>query len=234
MELQDFALQHLYSQLGFAESQPAVVDTRGSTAKAMQKHLGLTNASLQPTAAEVSSDDGRDHYRIGIAQTYASLMNVDDLAQAKEQTDGFLKMAMEHLQKPAVAALNIRTFDIAPADSFEDLRDALRRGLTPAAPGLIDAVGVPLSDLTWVFEFKDQDTAVSVQFGPMENEQLRAILQDPDGADYPDNALFLSVDTKLRHKDGNSQDPLEWWDRSVEAHRKKAGRIGEWLREGIT
>jgi hypothetical protein len=75
---------------------------------------------------------------------------------------------------------------------------------------------------------------VSVQFGPMENDQLRTILQDPDGADYPDNALFLSVDTKLRHKDGKSQDPLEWWDRSVEAHRKKAGLIGEWLREGIT
>jgi hypothetical protein len=231
VELQDFAPQHLYSQLVFAEPEASILDRRGATTKAMREHLKLSNYTLHPTAVEVASDDNRNQYRIGIAQVFASLMSFDDFAGASSQTRGFLEMALEHLQNPGVAELNVRTYDIAPTDSFEQLRDSLIAGLAPGAKGLISTVGVPLTDAGWVFEFNDQNSAVSVQLGPMLGGQLEVMLRDQGSGSYPPNALFLSVDSKLRREDAKSPDAVDWWSRAVEGNRKRVARIGEWLRE---
>jgi hypothetical protein len=232
VELQDFALQHLYSRLAFADTEGSVLDRRGATAKAMGDHLKLSNVVLQPTAAEIRSDDGRDQYRIGVAQIYASLHNFDDFDGARDRTRDFFEMATKYLENPSVNSVTVRSYDIAPVDSFEDLRDELTATLVGDIQVLRDAVGVPLADAGWVFEFKDAHANVGVRFGPMESAQLQAMLEDEQGEGYPSYVLFLEVLRDLS-SDSPKTDPLDWWSRAVEANRGMTKRIGDWLRREL-
>jgi hypothetical protein len=81
-----------------------VLDRRGAIAKAIQAHLDQASVSVLPTAAEGDAGGGRDHYRIRVAQTFVSLMNVDDLGDARERTRSFLEMAMGYLDQQKHAA----------------------------------------------------------------------------------------------------------------------------------
>jgi hypothetical protein len=231
VEVQDFALRYLHSQLAFAESQASIIDRRGATAKAMADHLSMGEVTLHPTAAEVASEDGRDQFRIGIAQTYAGLLNFEDLEDAREITANFFGMSLAYLDSPAIRRGRIRSYDIAPASSFEELRDCLAKQLAAGASGLAGTIGMPLSDVGWVFEFEQPDASAKIQFGAMGNEQLRAILQDPDGVGYPPSVLFVALETAFMADDGS--DGLKWWSNCLDRNRKMAERIGKWLKGAV-
>jgi hypothetical protein len=233
VEVQDFAPRYLYSQLAFAESQASVIDRRGATAKVMADHLNLGEVTIHPTAAEVASEDGRDQFRIGIAQTYAGLLNFEGLDDAREKTARFLEMSLGHLDNPAIRMGRVRSYDIAPASSFTELRDCLAKKLAPGSSNLTEAIGMPLSDIGWVFEFEQPEVSAKVQFGAMESEQLRTTLQDPDGVGYPPSVLFVGLETVFKADDQNGSDGLKWWSHCLDRNRKMAERIGKWLKSTV-
>jgi hypothetical protein len=200
----------------------------------MTEHLQLSGVSIHPTAAEVQSDDGRDQYRIGVAQTYAMLGRFDKLDEATERARGFLKMALDHLDSPKVGSMNIQTIDVAPADSFELVRDRLVASLMGSdAEALGGTVGLPLSDMSWSAEFGDPNRKISVRLGPMQSEQLSELVQDQD-ADSPPNMLFLEVSSDLQVEEDNARNVLESWAKAVDTHRMTTTRIGDWLKEMLT
>jgi hypothetical protein len=231
MELQDFAPLRLASRLAFSETQGSVLDQRGGIAQAMAKHLGLADVSIHPTAAEVRSQDGRDRYRIGVAQTYVVLGSFDKIEEAIERARRFFEMALARLDDPGVDRLDVHTIDVAPADSFELARDRLGASLLgERAQTLGSAAGVPLSDMSWIAEFGDTSRKVTVQLGPMQSEQLSELLQEQD-ADFPPNMLFLDVDSDLQIGEHSARDAIESWAKAVETHRAMTTRMGDWLRE---
>ncbi len=197
----------------------------------MLDFLKLPSLSLHPTAVEVASEENREQYRIGLVQIYALLTGFDDFEEASGKVGEFLQMAVEHLDPPKVEAINVRTCDIAPVESFEDLRDRLNEALVSGIGGVRNAIGVPLSDSAWVFEFEDANVSGRIQFGPMQSEQLEEVLQVKEGIEVPPNMLFLLVDSKFQ---GNEhEDAVERWRRAVAKQRGMAERTGAWLTEMV-
>ncbi len=197
----------------------------------MVEHLKLAGVNIHPTAAEVRSEDGRDRYRIGVAQALAMLGNFDKVEDAIERARGFFEMALDRLGGPGVGRLNVHTVDVAPADSFELVRDRLAEILLGGhARTLGGAVGAPLSDMGWSAEFEDTNRKVTVRLGPMQSEQLDELLEEQD-ADAPPNMLFLDVDSELQITERGGRDAIDSWAKAVEMHRAMTTRMGDWLRE---
>jgi hypothetical protein len=231
VELQDFALLRLYTRLLFSQNQGTVLDKRGETAQAMAEHLQIDGVSILPTAAEVESEDRRDRFRIGVAQTYAMIGNFDKIDEAVDRARRFFEMAFELLGSPGIRALNVHTVAVAPADSFELVRDRLAdRLLGSAASELGSAVGSPLRDMGWSAEFEDLNRKITVRLGPMQNEQLGELLQEQD-PDSPPNMLFLDVDSDVQLGERGTGHAIESWAKAVESHRDMTTRIGDWLKE---
>lgn len=231
MELQDFAPQQIYSQLEFSPAA-SIVDRRGETAESMLDFLKLSNLSLHPTAVELTSEDGREQYRIGLIQIYGLISGFVDFEEASEKVGDFLRMAVDHLGPPTVEAINLRTCDIAPVESFENLRDRLNETLVAGIGGVKSAIGVPLSDSGWVFEFEDAKVSGRIQFGPMKSDQLKEILKVEGDIEVPPNMLFLLVESKFQGND--HEDPIKRWQAAVAKQRGMADRIGAWLAEMIS
>jgi hypothetical protein len=162
---------------------------------------------------------------------YAMVGNFDKIDEATERAQRFFEMALGHLGDPDVSALNVHTVGVAPADSFELVRDrVVDRFLGDAARGLRGAAGAPLSDVGWSAEFGDPNRKIAVRFGPMQGEQLEELLQEQD-PDSPPNMLFLDVDSDVRIGERSAPDAIESWIRAVESHRTMTTRMGNWFRE---
>lgn len=232
MEVQEFAPRHLIAQLAFERNQATVVDRRGELAGALHEFLDTSSASLDATAAEATSRDEMSKYRIGMAQLLA-MLNVDDFDKSRELVEAFLQRGMELLENPSLARVVAHTSDVAAVPSFEALRDGLLEGLSSSPSGLRDAVGVPLSDVGWSYDFKDDRWIIEVRIGPMRAGELRQFFEAPDVADFPAASLFIDVKTMLRVKDP-SKDPLQLWTAALERNRQVTGNLIAWLREALS
>jgi hypothetical protein len=219
--------------MAYAETVGSVLDERGGIATEITKHLGKLTVMLDATAAELRSEGERNRYRIGIAQIYASLMGFDDLDVARSEVRDFLELALALTGEPTLRSMNVRTFDVAPADSFVALRDRLAARIATGGDGAARAVGMPLSDIGWIYEFKGQGSQAVVHFGAMEDEQLKEMLRDEEGDDYPPCVLFLDIDLKFEPADADKHKALDWWAECVDENRRMALRLGDWLREMI-
>src|SRR4051794_41061892 len=131
MEVQGFAPVHLVAQVTFARSQGAVVDNRGRLGSMLAEQFDLENVSVKTTAAQVEGADGRDQYRIGIAQLRASLRSFTEFDDASERVRKFFRIALDQLGNPVVISATAHTTDVAATDSLEDLRIALVEHVTP-------------------------------------------------------------------------------------------------------
>lgn len=231
MEVQDFAPQHLVAQLALRRRNPAIIDRRGAIALAMSDHLGMGHTSLEPTAAEIKSEDGRDQFRIGFAQVLASILSFEDFDEAVRGASDFFGMALEVLDHPPVKRVVAHTSDIAAVDSFDALRDSLARAFIPRLDGLNKAVGVDLTDAGWTFVHDDAESMIEVNVGPMEEKQLRDVLDD-EISTYPPSLLFLDVKTMVRVKEGETS-ALDLWANAVERNRSIVERLSGWLKELI-
>lgn len=231
MEVQDFAPRHLVAQFAFKKHQPEVIDRRGSLAAELHEFLGPSTASLDATAVEAQTRDGMDQYRIGIAQLLA-ILNVDGFDEGTEKVQGFFGRGMELLGAPPLSRVVAHTSDIAAVPSLEALRDALLNGLSSDASPLRDAVGAPLADAVWSFDFKDDQRTVEVRINPTDDEELHDIFEAPDTVVFPAAALFLDVKVVLRVGD-SSKDPLELWLSALKQNRQITTNLTAWLREAV-
>jgi hypothetical protein len=203
-----------------------MVDRRGEAAGKMRELLDLPSMSLDPTAAELKSNDGREKFRIGFMQILAELSGFDQFDDATARSREFFEMALDFLG-PDPESINLRTADIAPAASFDELRDRLHETIVVDAAGLQEAIGSQLSDTAWVFEFESGENSGRVQFGPMKIEQLDTLLGVTDSVGGPSEMLFLTTETKTRASSG--KDMIENWEAALTSHRRVAERAGTWL-----
>jgi hypothetical protein len=233
VEVQEFSVQHVYSQLAYRESQASIIDRRGATGAMMSKLLDLSEVTMHPTNAEVESLDGRASYRIGIAQTFVSLFDFADLEDARTRTASFFEAALDYLDGPSIASGQIRTIDIAPAESFDAVRESLMASLAGGSGSLQEAVGIKLNDVGWVIEFEEPDVAAKLQFGPMKSDQLTEILKAPDDSSYPPALVFIGLETAFNAGDEGAESGLDWWSHCLDRNRKLSERISTWISEKL-
>lgn len=231
MEIQEFAPRHLIAQLAFQRNQSAVIDRRGALAEELHEILGTSRASLEETAAEATTRDGMSKYRIGMAQLL-TVLHIDGLDAGGEQAEKFFQHGMELLGRPSLARVVAHTSDVAAVQSFDELRDALLEKLSPSSSRVRDAVGVSLSDVGWLYDFRDDRRIVEVRIGPMHDEELRQVFEAPDAAVFPAASLFIDVKVVLRVGD-SEEDPLSSWLSALEQNRRIVNNLSTWLREAL-
>jgi hypothetical protein len=231
MEIQEFAPRHLIAQLAFKRNQSAVIDRRGALAEELHERLNTSSASLEQTAAEATTRDGLSRYRIGMAQLLA-VLHIDGLDEGGEKVETFFKHGMDLLNAPPLARIVAHSSDVAAVPSFDELRDALLENLSSSPSGVRDAVGVPLADAGWLYDFRDDSRIVEVRIGPMYDEELRKVFDAPDAALFPAASLFIDVKVVLRVGDSD-RDPLDLWASALERNRQITNNLSTWLREAL-
>jgi hypothetical protein len=232
MEIQEFAPRHLIARLVFEKKHAAVVDRRGELADELHELLDVSSVAIGEAATEATTDDGMSTYRIGIAQLVA-VLNIDGLDEERERMEGFFRRGMELLGAPSLSRVVAHTSDVAAVPSFDELRDALLADFSPATSQLRDAVGIPLSDCGWNFDFEDDRSAVELVFGPMRERELRRAFEAPESADFPAASLFIDVEVTLRVRDSDN-DPLDLWASALDRNRRITDNLSAWMRETLT
>lgn len=233
MELQEFALVQLYARVGFAAPQPSILDNLGRTTEVMQEDLGLSDFTVHPTAVEVESSGGRDKFRIGIAQAFASLTTFDDPEDGEKQARKFLQMAMSHLGEPKVGEATVRLVEVAPTSSFDELRAAMINKIMVGGPALRSALGVGVSDVGWAFDLAEDRITGRVQFGPMKVTQLESVLGLESSSDLPPEHLFKLVELVFDRAGEDQSSDVDWLAKQIDRARGTSARVGDWIRGSL-
>lgn len=233
MEVQDFAPHMLLARLVFKEPSPTVIDRRGALIAKLRDTLETAEFSIEGAAVEASSPDRRRRYRIGTAQVLASVENFDELQDVQNELSEFFKFALDQIEHPRIAQINVRTYDMAPTDSFGELRDAMAASLGAPKRRLAEVVGKPLSDAGWMMEFLDGDPRITTRFGPMRLEQIKTLLRDQRDDRYPAECLFLELDYLQTSEDLDVDRALARFSSCIESNRKLLRRMADWLKEAL-
>jgi hypothetical protein len=186
---------------------------------------------MDPTAAEVSTDESMTKYRIGIMQLFAAV-NIQIFQDDLEAVGEFFRRGWELAGSPRLTRVTAHTSDVAPVQSFDELRDALE-GTLPNQGGLREAVGVPLEDFGLALDFSDEHWIVEVKIGPMREDELRGLFEAPKTVDFPPDALFLDVKAVMR-RPNEAANALELWTKAFDRNRKITHNVDAWLREVLT
>jgi hypothetical protein len=234
VELQDFAPHLLVAQLAFKEPSAAVIDQRGAWITTFRNDFGATEFVAEAAAVEAFSEDRCEQYRVGTAQVVGSIENFDEIAEAGEKLGRFVELALDRVERPQIAQVRVRTFELAATDSFSDLRDALGEALGAPRAELAEVVGGPMSDLGWVLEFTDADPRVTLRFGPMKASQIKTFLRDQRDSQYPGEFLFLDVDYVQSDEDLDPVQAVARLASSIESNRRLVHRVAKWITGKLT
>lgn len=234
MEVQDFAPHMLLARLLFKEPSPAVIDQRGALIATLRDTFGASEFSIEGAAVEALGSNRCWQYRIGTAQVLASIENFDELEEVRNELSKFFKLALGRLESPRIAQIHVRTYDMAPTDSFSELRDALATALAAPRQHLADVVGKPLSDAGWVMEFHHGDPHITIRFGPMKIEQIKKLQRDQRDDRYPEECLFLELDSLQTNGDLDDGQALARLPGCIESNRKLLRRVTDWLTEALS
>lgn len=234
MEVQDFAPHMLLARLVFRESSPVVIDQRGALIATLRNEFEATQFAVENAAVEAFGEHRSTQYRVGTAQVLASAENFDERQQVQADLERFFKLALTRVGGPRVAQIEVRTYDMAPTDSFEELRDALAGSLVAPTQRLAEVVGRPLSDAGWVMEFLDGDPRITMRFGPMKSEQIKTLLRDQRDDRYPEQCLFVELDCIQGGEDLDVDRALARLSECIESNRRLLRRVSDWLTEALS
>jgi hypothetical protein len=228
VELQEFSPVQLYSHLGFDSSpMPLIVDKRGEAAQLMREHLELNTLNLEPTAAELTSVNGDEKFRIGLLQIYGQVSAFEDPDKAIQRIRSFLEMAIAFLNPSKVEKLTFRTLSVAPTNSFDELKDILNDRLLGGAGGARIALGADISDSGWVLESESGDATQRLQFGAMRGDQLQGILEMTETFGPPE-MLYVLTESRMTVSLASSE-ILDEWTKAREEHSAFTTRTSSWL-----
>jgi len=234
MELQDFAPHLLLAQVVFKEPSPAVIDQRGAWITTLGEKFGATEFSAEAAAVEAFSEDKRKQYRVGTMQVVASVENFDEIERVGKELGEFVDVALTRVNRPRVAQVRVKTYDLAPTDSFDELRDALAASLLTPTQKLAEIVGKPMSDVGWVMEFLGSNPNITVRFGPMKIDQIKTMLRDERDSQYPEQFLFLDLDYLQEGEDLDVDQAVARLAKGIESNRHVVRHVADWLRETLT
>ena len=196
--------------------------------------FGAAEFSAEGAAVEAFGEHRREQYRVGTMQVVASTENFDEIEDAGERIGRFVALALDRVERPHLAVVRVRTFDLAATDSFEELRDTLAASFGVARGELADVVGGRLSDAGWVLEFADANPNITLRFGPMKASQIKTFLRDQRDSQYPGEFLFLDIDYAHTDQDLDPEQAVAQLGKSIDSNRKVARRVANWLAEKLT
>ncbi|HEY2714731.1 MAG TPA: hypothetical protein VGI73_00765 [Solirubrobacterales bacterium] len=232
MELQGLAPIQVFCRLVYGTA-PTILDRKGDTMQVLHDSLGLENFTMGQTSVEVSGQDERNKFRIGINQIFANLTDFDDLEDARTQTREYFELALEHLQPDAIDRITVASFDIAPTESFEALRNRLNEALYSDYAGIAQAIGYNISDSAWVHEFAQGDVSGRIQFGAMRSDELPMRLEVPEVQDAPPNMLGVLAEVNFAVGGLVRNKAVSRWEQALDKQRELVTHAGQWIRERV-
>lgn len=228
MELQDFVIKGITSQLRFRTATPHFMDRSGQLIAEAMDQYGLTEWRSTPQFVEVFRRDQTHAVLIGSHELRAIFENVEDASAVKDRTKSLFEAKLAELEVDALSFVGVRTFWLAAADDFADLHDWMLERLSPTVKPLLEKTGSKPTDSGWVFELTDKDPKHNLKLGPMKPEQAKDIFRDQNEENYPPQFLFLDLDRVYSDDDSMSrQTALDRWEKSFSRNLEIAQALAE-------
>jgi hypothetical protein len=229
VEVQELACKALMANVRFRLS-PLLADNRGALIQRLGDLLDTNEFGWTESGVQVFTTDKKEFFSVSGRDVVASCEHFEDREETAAKIRAFVAAALDALAVEHYDFLGVRTFWIAPTDSFDGLRDALVAKFAGGRAALNDLVGKAMTDVGWVFEFHDADPRVTVRLGPMKSAQAMAqAFRVDDAAVYPPEFLFLDVDRILSDAPQPASDALRKLDRGIEHNVELAGRLGRYF-----
>jgi len=226
MELQDFAVKGITSQLRFVTPAPTFIDQRGHLIEALMREHELSEWGYGQDFVDAFRADGSVTLRVASRELRAMFENVESTTEVKKATKSFLGWGLDSLGVERLGYVGVRSFRIAAADSFRALNEWLLDRLMPGHAQLLQPFGSKSSDSGWVLEFHDKDPKHNLRIGPMTPEQAMAqVFRDQDTDHYPPQFLFLDVDRLYSDEEMSASEALQRWESAFDRNLE----IGETL-----
>lgn len=231
MELQEFVVKSITSQIRFEKPALRFFDMRGELLESLLVEAGLENWSLSDQGLEASTPDESRIVMVTAGDARVVLENLDNPEETKVQVRNALRHVLTELGVGNVRSVGVRSWWMAATDSFEQLNDWVCDKLSPPASAMFNAVGSRPTDSAWVFEFHKSDPKHNLRIGPMTAEQaMRQVFRDQKPENYPDEFLFLDLDRIYNQNLVPADGVLERWESTWDGNLDAAERLQAWLR----
>jgi hypothetical protein len=230
MELQDFVLKGVTSQLRWGVVTPRFIDRRGALIEALTAQHDLTEWGYGDDGLEVFKQDQSIVLAAGNREARGIFENVEDTGEVSRTCRGFFEFVLGELEISAISFVGVRSFWLAPTDSFEGLNAWMIEKLSPGVGPLSEAIGTNPTDAGWVLEFHAADPKHTLRFGPMNPQQaMGQIFRDQNAENYPPQFLFLDFDRVYNEDKIDRSAALDRWEKSFGRNLEIGAKLGQLL-----
>jgi hypothetical protein len=230
MELQDFVLKGVTSQLRWGVLTPRFIDRRGALIEALLARHDLTEWGYGEDVLEVFKQDQSIALAAGNQEARGIFENVEDTGEVASTCRSFFEFVLGELDISEVSFVGVRSYWLAPTDSFEGLTAWMIEKLSPGVGPLREAVGTKPTDAGWVFEFHAADPKHRLRLGPMNPQQAMAqFFRDKNEENYPPQFLFLDFDRVYNDDKIDRSAALDRWETSFGRNLEIGAKLGQLL-----
>jgi hypothetical protein len=216
VEIQEPVLRSVLSELRYPAT-PRFIGARGELIERLRTLRASRDWNMAEQFVQVFTDGEPDHLLQVSAGNMAFSFETLPASESKELTAAAAETVLETLGLDEVSYVGVRSWWLAAADSFEDLRDHMVELLATNSKSILEPVGQKPSDAGWVFEFRTSQPEHVMRIGPMGAEQAaREWFRDKEPGNYPPHFLFVDID---RHYNGEviaADEVLDRWDRAFD------------------
>lgn len=232
MEIQEPSPRMLISAFRFQTVSPLLLDRRGELVARFATDYDLPEWNASQDTVQLVTQDGRRLFQLSVRDMYVSIENFEDLGEATDWARGLMSDAIEALALERVAWTGVRMHWLSAVDSFNELRRWFVDRFGDAPHAASKALGRESSDLGIVLEFRDEKPLYSMRFGPMRAEQaISQLFRDKDASHYPDEFLFLDIDSVYPDDALNGAEALGKWQERVDNLSSLGDRVARAIAE---
>ncbi len=231
LELQDFVIKGITSQLRFSEVNPLLVERRGGLIKSLLKQHELDQWAQGEGFVDVSDPARGIALNVTNREMRAMFERVDQVADVVDASRAFFELVDEVLEVGTIAGVGVRSWRMAAVDDFESLNGWLLEDLLNRRDPLFEPFGHPPSDVGWAFDFHEADPKHNLRIGPMKREQAMAqLFRDQTEANYPSQFLMIDLDRFYSDEERTpAADALERWERTLTRNLEISEAVGRVL-----
>lgn len=173
---------------------PRFADRRGAIIQALRTEHDFQDFGWSETSLHVGNAEKTRIMVVGSRELRIVYEHIERTEDFLDAARSFFTFGLDQLEVQELDFLGVRSYWLAAVDSFDELRDWMIDRFSPSEP-FSAALSAKVSDVGWVFEYRDQDPETVVRLGPMKVEQLIDQIFGTSAADiFPDQFLFLDID----------------------------------------
>jgi len=216
------------------ETTPRILDSRGRASENIQLKMRFDGFRIGPDGIQLTKEDDSESVFLtthNAGYTGRERTGASDVAHKAQ--DLFRNLCAEKLFKDSrvipIRRIGARIKSLTPIKgSFAELREKIVSTFGEPSSELTDILSGSMSDVSYVYDFRDSDGKMRITVGPMRDEQMVTYFERGDDHSIPEIGLFLDIDVYKEVK-GTSSDAtvLEYINRYCEKVWKTQDKIVE-------